>query len=85
MKNVWVPIAAVFMIVGAVFLIQLKFESAFVVAVLGAVAWFLNYRGQVKTRLRGRYNDQNTDYGSLNDPDFDYVPNKDEDSHDSRS
>lgn len=51
MKNVWIPIAAVFMVVALAFLIQLKFEAAFIVAVLGVVAWFLNYRGQVKGRL----------------------------------
>lgn len=58
MKNVWIPIAAVFMVVALAFLIQLKFEAAFVVAVLGVVAWFLNYRGQIRGRLHDRYPDE---------------------------
>jgi len=53
MKNVWVPIAAVCMLAAIVLVIRLNFEAAFVVAVVGAVAWFLNYRQQVRTRLGG--------------------------------
>ncbi|HSE34116.1 MAG TPA: hypothetical protein VLA93_21260 [Pyrinomonadaceae bacterium] len=53
MKSLWVPIAAVFTVVAIVLVIQSKFEAAFVVAAVGTVAWFLNYRQQVKTRLRG--------------------------------
>ncbi len=53
MKNVWVPIASVCMLAAIVFFIRLNFEAAFVVAALGAVAWFLNYRRQVRTRLGG--------------------------------
>lgn len=53
MKSLWVPIAAVLMLVAIVLVIQLRFEAAFVAAAIGAVAWFLNYRQQVKTRLGG--------------------------------
>ena len=53
MKNVWVPIAVVCMLAAIVLVIRLNFEAAFVVAVIGAVAWFLNYRQQVRTRLGG--------------------------------
>ena len=51
MKKLWVPIAAVFGLVAVVMFIQLKFEAAFVVAALGAVSWFLNYRAQLKDQL----------------------------------
>lgn len=51
MKNLWVPIAAVCGIAAVVLVIWVNFEAAFVVAAIGAVAWFLNYRQQVKTRL----------------------------------
>ena len=51
MKKVWVPIAVVCMLVATVLVFRLNFEEAFVVAAIGAVAWFLNYRQQVKTRL----------------------------------
>jgi MFS superfamily sulfate permease-like transporter len=53
MKNVWVPIAAVCMLAAMVLVIRVNFEAAFVVAAIGAVAWFLNYRQQVRTRLGG--------------------------------
>jgi membrane protein implicated in regulation of membrane protease activity len=53
MKNVWLPIAAVCMLAAIVLVIRLNFEAAFVVAALGVVAWFLNYRQQVRTRLGG--------------------------------
>jgi hypothetical protein len=51
MKNIWVPIAVICVVVAIVLFIQMNFEAAFVVAAVGAVAWFLNYRGQVKHRL----------------------------------
>ena len=53
MKNVWVPIAAVCTLAAIVLVIRLNFEASFVVAAIGAVAWFLNYRQQVRTRLGG--------------------------------
>ena len=53
MKNIWVPIAAVCSLAAMVLVIRLNFEAAFVVAALGAVGWFLNYRQQVRTRLGG--------------------------------
>ena len=53
MKNVWTPIAAVCMLVAIVLVTGLNFEAGFVVAAIGAVAWFLNYRRQVRTRLDG--------------------------------
>jgi protein-S-isoprenylcysteine O-methyltransferase Ste14 len=53
MKTVWVAIAAVCMVAAIVLVIRLNFEAAFIVAALGAVAWFLNYRQQVRTRLGG--------------------------------
>lgn len=39
------------MVVAGVFLLQGDFESAFVVAAIGMVAWFLNYRAQIKEKL----------------------------------
>lgn len=54
MKSFWVAIAIVCTLVATVLIIQLKFEGAFVVATVGAVAWFLNYRQQLKARLSER-------------------------------
>jgi preprotein translocase subunit SecF len=41
-------IAAVCIVVAAFFLLRRDLNTAFVVAVLGLVAWFLNYRAQMK-------------------------------------
>ena len=41
-------IAAVAIVMAGVFLWRRDFDTAFVVAALGMVAWFLNYRAQMK-------------------------------------
>ncbi len=41
-------VAAVAIVVAGVFLWRGDFDTAFVVAALGMVAWFLNYRVQMK-------------------------------------
>jgi hypothetical protein len=41
-------VAAVCIIVAAFFLLRRDLNTAFVIAVLGLVAWFLNYRAQMK-------------------------------------
>lgn len=51
MKKLWIPVAIACLVIAIVLFIRLNFEVAFVVAAIGAVAWFLNYRGHVKNRL----------------------------------
>lgn len=51
MKLFWLIVAGGCVAVAAVFLLQGDFDRAFVVAAAGMVAWFLNYRMQVKERL----------------------------------
>lgn len=41
-------VAGVAIVVAGVFLWRRDFDSAFVIAGLGMVAWFLNYRAQLK-------------------------------------
>ena len=41
-------VAAVAIVLAGVFLLRRDFDSAFVIAALGMVAWFLNYRAQMK-------------------------------------
>jgi hypothetical protein len=41
-------LAGVCIMVAAFFLLRRNFDVAFVIAVLGLVAWFLNYRAQMK-------------------------------------
>jgi hypothetical protein len=48
MKLFWMIVAGVCIITAAVFMLRRDFNTAFVVAALGMVAWFLNYRAQMK-------------------------------------
>jgi hypothetical protein len=41
-------VAAVCIVVAGFFLLRRELNTAFVIAVLGLVAWFLNYRAQMK-------------------------------------
>jgi len=47
-KLFWLIVAGVCILVAAYFLWRRDFDTAFVIAALGAVAWFLNYRAQLK-------------------------------------
>lgn len=48
MKTFWLIVAGTCIAVAAVFLWRGDFDTAFVVAALGMIAWFLNYRIQMK-------------------------------------
>ena len=48
MKIFWMIVAAVAIVMAGVFLWRRDFDTAFVVAAVGMVAWFLNYRAQMK-------------------------------------
>lgn len=63
MKLLWLIGAGTCILVAAVLLLLGKFDAAFVVAVLGMVSWFLNYRAQVSRQLEEQYelNDQEGD------------------------
>ena len=47
-KIFWMIVAAVAIVMAGVFLWRRDFDTAFIVAALGMVAWFLNYRAQMK-------------------------------------
>jgi hypothetical protein len=47
-KTFWMILAAVGITVAGFFLLRRDFDKAFVIAALGMVAWFLNYRAQMK-------------------------------------
>ena len=51
MKLFWLIVAGGCVVVAAVFLLQGDFDRAFVVAAVGMVAWFINYRMQVREKL----------------------------------
>lgn len=48
MKIFWLIIAGICIIAAAFFLLRRDFNAAFVVAAIGVVSWFLNYRIQMK-------------------------------------
>lgn len=51
MKTFWLIVAAVGGVTAAYFAFESDFEKAFVAAAAGAVAWFLNYRAVLKSRI----------------------------------
>ena len=50
-ERIWIIVAAIMVIVAAVFLWRNNVSAAFVTATLGAVAWFLSYRAQIRAKL----------------------------------
>jgi hypothetical protein len=50
-ERIWIIFAAVMVIVAAAFLWRNNMSAAFVTATLGAVAWFLSYRAQIRAKL----------------------------------
>lgn len=51
MKTLWLIVAVALAVVAAVCMWRGNFDAAFVAAVLGVVAWFLNYRAQAKAAI----------------------------------
>jgi hypothetical protein len=50
-ERIWIILAAVLVIVAGAFLWRNNVSAAFVTATLGAVAWFLSYRAQIRARM----------------------------------
>lgn len=68
MKLFWLIVAGSCVAVAAVFLLRGDFDRAFVVAAVGMVAWFLNYRMQVKERLaRDSAQEENIEVNDLDE------------------
>ena len=65
MKTLWLALAGCCIAAAAVLMVLGQFDGAFVVAVLGMVAWFLNYRAQVTKDLAA--NDATTEEESETD------------------
>lgn len=52
MERIWTIVSGACLIVAAFFLFKDNINAAFVVASLGAVAWFLRLRGPLRKALR---------------------------------
>lgn len=65
MKTFWMTVAAASVVAAAVFVFRRDFDTAFVIAAIGAVAWFLNYRVRMKQLVTSednlRYTDEDID------------------------
>ncbi len=48
MKTFWMVLAGIGILIAGFFLLRREFDRAFIAAALGMVAWFLNYRAQMK-------------------------------------
>ena len=54
MKAFWMILAGVCGVLAAVFVFRGNYDNAFIAAAGGAVCWILNYRQQLRARLRNR-------------------------------
>jgi preprotein translocase subunit YajC len=48
MKLFWMIVAGICIAAAAVYMLKGDFNTAFVIAVLGMIFWFFNYRAQMK-------------------------------------
>jgi hypothetical protein len=51
LERVWTIAAIVCLFIAALFLFRENYNAAFVAATLGAVAWFMNYRNQLRSNI----------------------------------
>ena len=52
MKLVWMILAGLLAVAAVLLFLRRNYDQAFVCAALGAVAWFLRYRAQLKEMVR---------------------------------
>jgi len=50
-ERAWMIASALFLIAAAIFLWRNNLSTAFVIAALGACAWFLSYRAQMSSKI----------------------------------
>jgi hypothetical protein len=50
-KTFWIIVAALCGVTAVFFALRNEYENAFIAAALGAVAWFLSYRVQLREKL----------------------------------
>lgn len=50
-ERAWIILAALLVVLAGVFLWRNNLSTAFVIATLGVVAWFLSYRRQLHARM----------------------------------
>ena len=50
-ERIWIILAAIMVAIAGAFLWRNNISAAFVTATLGAVAWFLSYRAQMRAKV----------------------------------
>jgi Flp pilus assembly protein TadB len=50
-ERLWIIVSGILLVVAAVFFWRNNLSSAFVTAALGACAWFLSYRAQLRKKI----------------------------------
>ena len=65
-ERVWMIVSGLLLLVAAVFLWRNNLSTAFVTAALGACAWFLSYRAQLRKKIN---DDESRDEEFSEDPD----------------
>lgn len=51
LERAWIIAAGLLLLVAAIFLWRNNLSAAFVIAALGACAWFLSYRAQLREKI----------------------------------
>jgi len=51
MGRVWIMLSGTLLVLAAFFVWRNNFSAAFVTAALGACAWFLSYRGEMRKKI----------------------------------
>jgi hypothetical protein len=64
-ERIWTILSGMFLVLAAFFVWRNNFSAAFVTAALGACAWFLSYRGELKKKIAD--NDSDVEDGSEDD------------------
>ncbi len=49
--RLWIVLSGLFLVLAAFFVWRNNFSAAFVTAALGACAWFLSYRGEMRRKI----------------------------------
>jgi len=50
-ERIWITMSVILLVLAAGFVWRNNYSAAFGIAALGACAWFLGYRAQLKTRF----------------------------------
>lgn len=74
-ERAWMIAAAVLLMVAAISLWRNNLSTAFVIAALGACAWFLSYRAQMRGKM---VDDESSEDDVRNESNSDRAPESDE-------